>query len=230
MQTYSHAIAGATIAQVSVTFFGSNPGMDGLYWGAIALCAGMAGAILPDVPYALYMVYHTVRKTPVSVYAYDQGWLIMTAKEASHSLFVWGLLLMMAWNVDTVLSWYQLSATKISVLQNAAIVFVFAGILGGVVPDIPTHVGLQYKKDDCTYLWGMQWLFRWCNVRTLRPNPMVTQKDGWFVRWVKRHLLAEYRIAPSVMRAKDWEISIDLMMWIAIIVMWIFETVQFPTL
>lgn len=189
------------------------------FWWVLVWFVGIAGAVLPDVPYAAYMVYHKIRGTPVEEYAYNQGPLIMNAKEMSHSFVVWGILFSIAWYlIPIVTPVYPADLSILELFRSLALVFTSAGILGGVLLDLPTHVGSQYKKDDCTFLWGLGLLV---GDRTLRPDPEVHEGDGRVTRWVKQHLLAEYRIAPSVLwPLKRFEKNYNVLVLTGIVALW----------
>ncbi len=98
------------------------------------------GAIAPDmVMVPMFLRDKLQGRQPMT----QQGRLIMATKEISHSLPVWLSLLCIA-------SWM-----KGGMLQDVLILFLTAGILGGILPDIPTHSEERYRDTDCTFLYPL---------------------------------------------------------------------------
>lgn len=70
-------------------------------------------------------------------------------KEASHSLPLW---------VGAIVAVWQY--VPIGTLRTLTLLFLWAGLVGGVLLDIPTHSEERYRETDCTFLWPLGPLFR----------------------------------------------------------------------
>lgn len=173
MQTFpSHALMGVLVAEVSMT-----SGLTGSYGRAVVWSVCFLGAIAPDmVMVPMFLRDKLQGRQPMT----KQGPLMMVLKEISHSIPVWLALLGVT-----------ISMMNEGAVRDISILFLIAGIVGGVIPDIPTHSEERFRETDCTFLYPLGPLTKaFIGTDTLR-----WKSDRW-----------EYRIGHGVLwPLKSWE-------------------------
>lgn len=190
MQTFpSHALMGVLVAEVSITT-GFSEGYD---WLAVwSVC--FLGAIAPDmVMVPMFLRDKLQGRQPMT----EQGILTMTLKEISHSIPVWSILLGIV-----------IGLMNEGVIRDMCILFLIAGIIGGVIPDIPTHSEERFRATDCTFLYPFGPLTK----ALIGTDTLRWKSDRW-----------EYRIDFGIpWPLKSWEKWFDIGITTMIILLIIF--------
>jgi membrane-bound metal-dependent hydrolase YbcI (DUF457 family) len=171
MQTYTHglgaiAAAGAMLPQQPFAQLGL-----------------IFGSVMPDVPLILaYANDLFIRKRPPLV---EQSQTLVTSKEATHSISVWGPLLIM-----TLPFWWIAQSDPPEAKAMKIILCFILGVLSHIWIDIHTHCGDQeeFVKHDCGYLW---------------PFGRISLK------WRKRLGIWEYRANTGGLKPQKPEAIID---------------------
>jgi hypothetical protein len=190
MQTFpSHALMGVLVAEVSMT----TDLIEGYSRVAVWLVCFL-GAIAPDmVMVPMFLRDKLQGRQPMT----STGPIMMAIKEISHSIPVWLLLLMIA-----------LYFVNNSAPRDMFMLFITAGLVGGVIPDIPTHSEERFRETDCTFLYPFGPL-----TRVLIGTETLRWKSN---RW-------EYRIDHGVLwPLKTWEKYFNYIMLVMIGILWTF--------
>jgi hypothetical protein len=187
MQTFpSHAIMGIVVAEVCIA-----TGLMDNYGRLVVWSICFLGAITPDmVMVPMFLRDKLQGRHPMT----KQGPLMMTLKEISHSIPVW-----------LILFGITISLMHEGVVRNMSTLFLIAGIVGGVIPDIPTHSKEQFRETDCTFLYPFGALTKTLiGIDTLR-----WKSDRW-----------EYRFDHGVLwPLKEWEKRFNIGAATAIIIL-----------
>jgi len=172
VQTFpSHALLGVLVGEIAVT-----AGMTAEYHPSVIWFVAFLGAIAPDMVMVPMFVRDKLEgRQPMTM----QGPITMMLKEMSHSIPLWvGLLIGAFWISDPM-------------FRDFAVLFLVAGIFGGVLPDVPTHAEERFRETDCSFLYPFGGIAK-----------MLFGIDA--IRWPSDKW--EYRIDHGVLwPLKDWE-------------------------
>lgn len=167
-QTFpTHVVAGAWIAEMVLL---SSPISFTQTESVLIMGAGIVGAVAPDLVMVPMFVMDKIRgRQPMT----EQGPVIMALKELSHSIPIWSMMLFVTLFIPR------------SIYSQVMSMFMVSGLLGGILPDIPTHSEEKYKDTDCTFLYPFNGFFKWMRgVDRIRwPNDTWEYRYGHGVLW-----------------------------------------------
>lgn len=186
-QPITHVVGGALVAQTAITLeFVPHSTLKEV---VIVWIFALVGAFIPD---SVMVPEFIVDKLKGKQAMTNQGNGLLEMTDFSHSIPIWASITFFCW-----LYWHIFPN---NVYVSITFLFVYSGLIVGVMFDVPTHSEERFKVTDVTFLYPYNEKFqKLFGVRAIR-----WQHDGWEYRY--NHGV----IWPLNVRClKPWEVSLN---------------------